>query len=286
MLVENRSVARRQPVLISQPQRVAERVDLPLALVEFGAHLGLVAHPLVVGIRIVGIEECVGVGIEFDALELAADNARQHAAQVLVLIGQLEIGPHLRTGVAEPHGMDIARVNDRIVLAVGVLAGADRRVERIGEAVLQHPRQLGVGQHALDAGDLLFHGFRTEQTFGFGGTVRRGICGRRLRFGLLAGLGHTRIVGRHRSCGFARSGLRGFGGSGKAHRAGRDALCGAHHGGRKADVKDFLHFHFVAMCKLSMVILSGPVSRRSCVRTSRPWRPASAATSRTACPPP
>ena len=126
---------------------------------EFGAHLGLVAHPLVVGIRIVGIEECVGVGIEFDALELAADNARQHAAQVLVLIGQLEIGPHLRTGVAEPHGMDIARVNDRIVLAVGVLAGADRRVERIGEAVLEHPRQLGVGQHALDAGDLLFHGF-------------------------------------------------------------------------------------------------------------------------------
>ena len=66
------------------------------------------------------------------------------------------------------------------------------------------------------------------------------------------------------------------------------AACGGgecHYAGEYGS-KDFLHFHFVAMCKLSMVILSGPVSRRSCVRTSRPWRPASAATSRSACPPP
>lgn len=181
--------------------------------------------------------------------------------------------------------MDIARINDRIILAVGVLAGADRRVERIGEAVLEHPRQLGVGQHTLDAGDLLFHGFRAEQTFGFGGTVRRGICGRASALWSSCRLGHTRIVGRHRSCGFARSGLRGFGGA-KGSPCGRDALAAHTTAAARQAVKDFLHFHFVAMCKLSMVILSGPVSRRSCVRTSRPWRPASAATSRTACPPP
>ena len=90
--------------------------------------------------RIVGIEECVGVGIEFDALELAADNARQHAAQVLVLIGQLEIGPHLRTGVAEPHGMDISGVDKCVGLPVFlVLAEMDGGVQRVGKAVSEHP---------------------------------------------------------------------------------------------------------------------------------------------------
>ena len=85
-----------QPVFIGQTQRITQRVDLPLAFVQFGAHLGLVAHPLMVGVRVVGVEERIGIGIELDALELAADHAGQHTAQVLVLVGQLEVGPHLR----------------------------------------------------------------------------------------------------------------------------------------------------------------------------------------------
>ena len=232
MFVEHRIVARHQPVFIGQAQRIAQRVDLPLAFVQFGAHLGLVAHPLMVGVRVVGVEERIGIGIELDALELAADHAGQHTAQVLVLVGQLEVGPHLRTRVTEPHGMDVSGINHRVVLAVVVLAVAHRRVERVGKTVLEHPGQLGIGEHTLDARDLGLDGLGAEQTLGLGRTVGRGIFFYDLRFGP----GHTRIVHNHN---------RGFGFRSTA--AERRGVCrnrtGHDEGRSKASPGDVFVFH-------------------------------------------
>ena len=191
VFVEDRRVTGHLPVLVGQTDRVAERVDLPLALVKFGAHVGLVAHPLVIGIRVLGVEEGVSVGIQLDALELAADHAGDHVAQLLVLVGQLHVRPHLGARVTEPHGMDVTRVDHRVVLAVLVLARPTHgRVERVREAVLEHPRQAGVGQHALHAGDLGLDGLRRKETVALGRTVCLGILLRRRT-------GHPRIVGLH-----------------------------------------------------------------------------------------
>ncbi len=187
VFVENRRIARPFPVFIGQADRITERVDLPLTLVNLGAHLRPVGLPVRVGIGIERIEEGVGIGIQPDILELAADDARDHAAQLLVLRSQLHVGPHLRPGVAEPHGMNVARIDHRVVPALLVLAGpAHRRIERIGEAVLEHPRQPGVGEHALDAGDFGLYGLGSEEPLGLGGPVRHGVFRR--------GGGQTRII--------------------------------------------------------------------------------------------
>ena len=79
--VEDRRVARLLPVLICQPQHVAGGVDLPFALVNFGAHLGVVAHPS--GARR-AVVESVGVGVEKNGLKLTAHDAGYHAPKRLV----------------------------------------------------------------------------------------------------------------------------------------------------------------------------------------------------------
>ena len=177
MLVENRSVARHLPILIRQAKRVAQRVDLPLPFVKFGTHLRLVLHPLMVRIRVVGVQKSIGVGIEFDTFHLTANDAREHAAQMFVTVRKLEIGPHLRPRVPEPHGVDVARIDHRIVFAVVVLAVANRRVQRIRETVFEHPSQLRVGQDAFHARDFRFDGGGFEQALRLRGPVRLRIAG-------------------------------------------------------------------------------------------------------------
>ena len=73
--VEDRRVARLLPVLICQPQHVAGGVDLPFALVNFGAHLGVVAHPS--GARRAVVER-IGIRVDIDTFELTANNAFKH----------------------------------------------------------------------------------------------------------------------------------------------------------------------------------------------------------------
>ena len=67
-LAKHRCVAGGEPVLVGQSQRVAERVNLIFALVQEWLHLCEVFHPLAtrIGLKV----ECVGVGIEADAVEL------------------------------------------------------------------------------------------------------------------------------------------------------------------------------------------------------------------------
>ena len=116
----------------------------------------------------------------------------QHSLQLGVVGRQLNVRPHLCAGVAQPHGVDVARVDEGVVLAVGVLAVVHRGVEGVWEAVAEHPCQTFVGEHGLHLGYLALDALRGEQTLGRVGTLAYvfavddgGFGLRRLRRGLL-----------------------------------------------------------------------------------------------------
>lgn len=160
-VVEDARVAGHLPVFVGQADRVAERVDLPFALMHVGDHLGVVAHPFAAGRAVI---EGVGVRVEDNALELASDHALDHHLELLVAVGQPHVGPHLGAGVAKPHGVDVAGVDKRVVLALGVLTVMYGSVESVGEAVLKHPHQFGVGQRLTHQRYLPLHLRRMKQT--------------------------------------------------------------------------------------------------------------------------
>ena len=118
---------------------------------QFGFHVGEVAHPFAAGGAYV---EGVGIGVDVDALELAVDDAGQHLLQLRVFVSQLYVGPYLGTRVAQPHGVDVAGVYKGVVVAVEVYGG----VERVGETVLEHPGEAGVGEQGLHPFDLFLYG--------------------------------------------------------------------------------------------------------------------------------
>src|ERR1035441_10186310 len=82
--VEAGGVARGFPVAVREADRVAEGIDLPLALVQLGLHAGVVGGPLAAGGAVV---EGVGVWIDQDAAGLAVDDAGEHGAQFSVIAG-------------------------------------------------------------------------------------------------------------------------------------------------------------------------------------------------------
>ena len=155
-VAEDALVARLLPVFVGQSQDVAGRVYFPLPLVQHGIHLCQVLLPVAVG---AGFPvEGVGVGVEADPLQLAQDDPLQHLLQVLVLRRELDVGEPLGTRVAEPHGMDVARVDERVGQAVvALLVEVDGGVEGVGEAVDEHPGQTQVGQLRGHLLDLLLH---------------------------------------------------------------------------------------------------------------------------------
>ena len=177
---EDAFVARLLPVGVGQAQAVAGGVELPTAFVDL-AVLGAVA-------------EGVGVGVDEDALELAEDDAADHLPQLVVFTGVRQVGPDLRGGVAEPHGVDVAGVDEGVVVAVDG-AEMDGRVERVGEAVFKHPRQLLVRERAFDAHDFFLYGFRGKEPLGEGGAERLRV----IRVGVDGG-----IVARHDEVGAGR----------------------------------------------------------------------------------
>ena len=165
--VEDRGVARGLPVMVSQSDGVAERVNLVLALVQFGLHVRNVVHPSSLGLRL--LVEGVGVGIDVDTLQLSSYHAAYHLLHLRVSLGKLYVGPHLCCRIAQPHGMYVARIYERVLLAVA-LAGVVMHggVERIGEAVLEHPCQSGVlTDKTLHLTNLLLYGVRDEEAVGF-----------------------------------------------------------------------------------------------------------------------
>ena len=91
---EDGVIACHLPVLVSQADRVAEGVNLILALEYVWLHLGAVFHPS--GTRRT-IVEGIGVAVDVDALQLAQNHAPQHLLQLLVLVGEGYVRPNLRT---------------------------------------------------------------------------------------------------------------------------------------------------------------------------------------------
>ena len=138
LVAEHRSVARHLPVVVSEADRVAERVDLVLALVQLGLHVGHIVSPRSVLHRLA--VEGVGIRVDVDALQLAAYHTAQHLLQLAVALSQLHVGPHLRRRVAQPHGVYVARVDEGVLIAVRSVGEVDGGVERVREAVLEHPR--------------------------------------------------------------------------------------------------------------------------------------------------
>ena len=160
-LVEYRGVAASLPVAVREAQGVAERVELVLALMKLGLHVGFVGHPLA---ALAVAVEGVGVGVEADARELAQHNAAHEATQGLVVLHEAQVRPHLCRRVAQPHGVYVACVDERVVFAVGAARVVHRGVERVGEAVAEEPCELRVAEGALHLVDLRVHGRAAEQT--------------------------------------------------------------------------------------------------------------------------
>ena len=163
-------VARDLPIVVGQTDGIAVGVDLILALEHLGPHLGaILLPPRAGGPIVVG----VGVAVDVDALHLSEDDAAQHAAQALVLVGERHIGVDLRARVAQPHGGNVAGIDEGVVVAIGQLSVMDGALEGVGEAVGEHPCELGVvAQHLLHLAYLLLHGRRGEEAGGDGWAFR------------------------------------------------------------------------------------------------------------------
>ena len=162
VFVEDAGVARHFPIVVSQTQGIAQGIDLPLAFVQLGLHRRAVGLPFAAFRSVV---EGVGIRVEVDAQELAADHSLEHGFQLGIFVGELHVRPDLCARVAQPHGVDVARIDKGVGLAVQQ-AEMYRRVQRVGKTVLEHPRQVGIFQQCLDFGNLLLDDVRLEQPVG------------------------------------------------------------------------------------------------------------------------
>ena len=146
---------------------------------QLGLHVREVGLPVATRRSVV---ERVGIRVDVDAAELSPDDAAQHAPKGLVVVGKAHVGPHLGTRIAQPHGVNVARIDKRVVVAVGRLAIVDGGLQRVGEAVLEHPSQLRIVlEQPFHLLDLPLYGFGTEQA-----------------------LFHRRTLGEQRTCGVGR----------------------------------------------------------------------------------
>ena len=151
--------------MISETDRITERVDFPFTFVQFGLHVRKVAHPFAAfGIHV----ESIGIRVDIDTLELTFDNAGQHFFQFRVFVGKLHVRPYLCTRIAQPHGVNVTRINKRIIFTVKM----NSSIQCVRETVFEHPCQAGIRQQLLDMRNLLFHSLRDKQTFRCFRTVR------------------------------------------------------------------------------------------------------------------
>ena len=159
VFVENTGIARHLPVMIGQAQRIAQGINLPFAFVQFGLHGRTVGFPLT---ALRPVVEGIGIRIKIDAQELTADYSFEHLLQFRVLVGKLNVGPHLRTRIAQPHGMNVTRIDKGIGLTVQHTE-MYRRVQCVRETVFEHPGQIGIFQESLYLGNLLLNDIRLKQ---------------------------------------------------------------------------------------------------------------------------
>ena len=166
--IKHGGIANLLPIVVSQANRITQRVDLPFTLVQLLLHLRAILLPLTARRALV---ESVRIGIDQDASRLAIDRTDQHLLQFLIFLRQHHIGINLRRAVAQPHGVNIARDDEGVWFPVHHLKLASR-VQGIRITVLKHPSQfriLDLGFHRLD---LLLHRFSRELTIGWSRAFR------------------------------------------------------------------------------------------------------------------
>ena len=114
--------------------------------------------------------EGIGIGVNEDAGKLAADDSAYEVAKGFVLTHIAQIGPHLGTAVAQPHGMNVTCIDECIIVTIGI-AVVYSGVEGVGEAVGKHPVEFRVNgrQFLLECHYLLLHSIAAEQTVLFFG---------------------------------------------------------------------------------------------------------------------
>ena len=144
--------------MVGQTNGITQRVDFPFPLIHFGLHIRHVGRPIASRRLLI---EGIGVWVDIDTPELTANHSGQHFLQFRILIGQLYVGPHLRSGIPQPHGMYITRVHEGVVRPVEV----DGRIQRIRETILKHPCQFRIRQQFLGTLYLFLHSLGREQTF-------------------------------------------------------------------------------------------------------------------------
>ena len=158
---EHARISRFLPIGVGQSDGIAVGIDFPFSFVHLGTHIRLVGHPLPARRPVV---EGVGIGVERDEFELLVDDTGNQQAQRLVFSAQADIGPHLGTGIAQPHRMDITRIDKGLGRAVAVFPEMHRGIQGVGEAIAEHPGQGRVGQLGLHLNDGLLHGLGGKQT--------------------------------------------------------------------------------------------------------------------------
>ena len=113
--IERRIIVRFFPIMVSQADRITERVKLPLAFVEFLLHIRIIRFPLAAGRTFV---ETVGIRVDKDTISLATNHALQQLLQFLIFLGQYHIRINLRRRISQPHRVDIACQDERIRTSV------------------------------------------------------------------------------------------------------------------------------------------------------------------------
>ena len=141
LLSKNGAVASGLPIVIGQTDGIALGVYLVFPFMHTGLHVCLVVFPLASLNRF--FKERIGIGIQVDALPLAQYNTSEQFLQFGVAIGKLHIGPHLCSRVTQPHGGNIAGIDEGVVVAVHLLI-VHGGLQRIGETVAKHPCQIGI----------------------------------------------------------------------------------------------------------------------------------------------
>ena len=90
---------------------------------------------------------------------MAIDDPGDHVAEILILGGELYVRPDLGAGIAEPHGRNVACVDEGTEIPVLIFPEMDGGVEGVGEAIAEHPAEFRIGEQGLDFGYLFIDYF-------------------------------------------------------------------------------------------------------------------------------
>ena len=147
--------------MVSEADRIAERIDFPFTLMEFLFHVRKITFPFAAGRPFV---EAVGIRIDVDTPGLTVDDAGKHGFHFRIVVCKLDMREYLCRRVTEPHGMDITGQDEGVGLTIHHLVFASR-IQCVGKTVFEHPGELRVFQLCLCGGDCFFNGFGCELPF-------------------------------------------------------------------------------------------------------------------------